>query len=134
MYSALKTAHVLLAAATIGGFILRGIWMIVDSPLLDHRATRVAPHIVDTLFLSTGIAMLVELSMNPLTQPWLLAKFAGLFVYIVLGTIALRRGRSRRSRIAAFAAAILVFVWITGVARSHSLASWLTLVGSQSMS
>jgi uncharacterized membrane protein SirB2 len=120
----------LLAVATIGGFILRGLWMIVESPLLDARAARTLPHVVDTLFLATGVAMLFDLSMNPLNQPWLLAKFAGLIAYIVLGTIALRRGRSKRARVTAFAAAVVVFAWISGVARSKSLASWLALVGT----
>jgi len=130
VYAILETTHVLLAVSTISGFVIRGLWMILDSPLLAARAVRTAPHVVDTLFLATGIAMLFESSMNPLTQPWLLAKFAGLVAYIVLGTIALRRGRSKRSRITAFAAAIVVFAWIAGVARSRSIESWLALGGS----
>ena len=129
MYAALKSAHVLLAVLTISGFVLRGAWMILESPRLDARATRILPHVADTLFLATGIALLFRLSINPLTQSWLLAKFAGLFAYILLGTIALRRGRTKRSRIVAFAMAIVVFAWIAGVARSRSLESWLALAG-----
>ena len=129
MYAALKTIHVLFAIVSISGFVLRGFWMLKSSPLLDAKPTRIAPHIIDTLFLLSGIAMLVIASMNPLTAPWMLAKFAGLIVYIVLGMIAIRRGPTLAIRTTAFAAAVAVFAWIYGVALSRSILSWLALLG-----
>ncbi len=125
MYLLLKTVHLICAAATICGFILRGYWMMMSSELLHRKATRIAPHIIDTLFLLSGIAMLYMLSLNPFTQNWLIAKFAGLIVYILLGTIAIRRGATMQIRLIAFAAAVAVFAYIVGVALSHSAASWL---------
>lgn len=114
-----------MAVATITGFVLRGYWMMTGSGELQHRITRIAPHVVDTLFLLSGIAMLVTLSLNPLSQSWLLAKFVGLIVYILLGTIAIRRGSTPQIRTIAFVAALSVFAYITGVALSKSPASWL---------
>ena len=128
MYLALKTVHVICATITISGFILRGIWMLRDSPLLQHKLTRIAPHVVDTLFLLSGIFMLVIAAMNPFTQPWLLAKFVALIAYIVLGTIAIRRGPTKNARAVAFVAAIAVFGYVIGVGMSRSPASWLALV------
>ena len=128
MYLALKTVHVICATITISGFILRGIWMLRDSTLLQHKLTRIAPHVVDTLFLLSGIFMLVIAAMNPFTQPWLLAKFAALIAYIVLGTIAIRRGPTKNARVVAFVAAIAVFGYVIGVGMSRSPASWLALV------
>ena len=104
---------------------MRGYWMIVESPWLQAKVTRIAPHIFDTLFLLSGIAMLFMASLNPLTQPWLLAKFAGLVAYIVLGTIAIKRGSTKQIRITAMVAALAVFAWIVGVAMTRSLLSWL---------
>lgn len=127
MYALLKNLHMIFAAATISGFVLRGYWMMTSSPLLQHRIARVAPHVIDTLFLLSGIGMLVVLSMNPLTQGWLMAKFGGLLAYILLGTIALKRGPTMRIRRVAFVAALSVFAYIVGVALSHSAASWLAL-------
>lgn len=101
--------------------------MLTSSALLEARPTRVVPHIVDTVFLLSGIAMLVMLSLNPLTQGWLLAKFGGLIAYIVLGVIALRRGHTRQIRIFAFIAALLAFAYIVGAALSRSPQSWLGL-------
>ena len=95
--------------------------------------TRIAPHIIDTLFLASGIALVVMLGLNPMQHSWLLAKFTGLFGYIVLGAIALRGGRTLRSgrtqriRVIAMLAAMAVYAYIVGVAFSKSPQSWLAL-------
>lgn len=125
-YLIIKYIHVIAAIATISGFLLRGYWMHAESPMLQHRVVKVAPHIVDTVFLVAGIAMLWILHLNPLKQAWLLAKFAGLAAYIVLGTIAIKRGPTKQIRTMAFVGAIAVFAYITGVALSKSPLSWLT--------
>ena len=76
MYTTLKTVHILCAMLTIAGFSVRGYWMMVEPQLLSGRLIRVAPHIIDTVFLLSGIAMLVMLSLNPLTQTWRAARAA----------------------------------------------------------
>ena len=124
-YLFVKNIHTLLALLTISGFVIRGYWMMTNSGNLQHRMTRVAPHILDTVFLASGIAMLVLLSLNPLSQSWLLAKFAGLIAYILLGTVAIRRGSTRQVRVPAFVGALSVFAYVVGVALSKSPASWL---------
>lgn len=124
-YLALKYLHILAAVLTISGFILRGVWMMTDSPKLELPITRISPHIVDTVFLLSGLAMVAMLSLNPLAHAWLIAKFAGIIAYIVLGTIAIRRGRTRDQRLIAFAAALSVFAYIVGAALTKSPASWL---------
>ena len=69
--------------------------------------------------------MLVMLSLNPLSQSWLVAKLTGLILYILFGTVAIRRGPSREIRIAAFVAALSMFGYVVGVALAKSPASWL---------
>lgn len=102
--------------------------MFVGSPLLHHRLTRIVPHIVDTLFLLSGVSMFVLLSLNPFREPWLVAKFVGLVAYIVFGVFALRRGSTKSTRAIAFVAAIAIFGYIVGVGLSRSPASWIALV------
>lgn len=126
-YLVLKFVHSIAALTTISGFLLRGYWMLSESPLLTHRLTRTVPHAVDAILLLSAIAMLWLLSMNPFTQAWLLAKFAGLFAYILLGTVALKRGPTKAIRSVAFVAAVAAFAYIAGVAMSKSPASWLAL-------
>jgi uncharacterized membrane protein SirB2 len=126
MYLTLKLVHMSCAMLTIAGFLVRGYWMMTDSALLQNRATKIAPHIIDTLFLLSGVAIIYVLNIQVMSQPWLLAKFAGLIVYIALGVIALRPGRSAQIRAIAFVAAVSVFAYIVGVAVTKSVTSWLT--------
>lgn len=123
-YLAVKYLHALAAIIAIAGFVVRGFWMISGSPKLELSITRVAPHVVDSLLLLSGIAMLVMLSLNPFTQAWLMAKFAGLAAYILLGTIAIKRGRTQEVRVLAFVGALSAFAYIVGAALSKSPASW----------
>ncbi len=124
-YLSIKNIHTLLALLTISGFVLRGYWMMTNSGRLQRRMTRIGPHILDTVFLGSGIMMLVLLSLNPLSQSWLLAKFAGLIAYILLGAVAIRRGSTRKVRLFSFVGALSAFTYVVGVALSKSPASWL---------
>jgi len=124
-YLLIKSLHLITGIATISGFILRGYWMMTQSDKLALKLTRIAPHIIDTLFLLSGIALVSMLQMNAFTQPWLLAKFAGLIAYIVLGTIAIKRGPTMQIRIIAFVGSLALFVYIVGVALTKSPVSWL---------
>jgi len=67
--------------------------------MLARRWVRVLPHVVDTALLASAIALAVALGQYPLVNGWLTAKLAGLLAYIVLGSIALKRGRTRKIRI-----------------------------------
>ncbi len=127
-YLATKYLHTVVALLTISGFVLRGFWMVRESPLLEHRLTRIAPHVIDTVLLVSGVTMLAMLSLNPLTEAWLVAKFAGLLLYILLGTLAIRRGPTKETRIVALVAAVAVFAWVIGVALAKAPASWLALM------
>ena len=125
MYTTLKLVHMTAATLTISGFILRGYWMLADSAILQHRLVRVLPHIVDTVFLLAGIGLIMSLHLPVLLPGWLQIKLAGLLLYIVLGTIALKRGKTKRIRAIAFALALITFAYVAGVALSKSAASWL---------
>jgi uncharacterized membrane protein SirB2 len=126
LYLILKYAHVAAAVTTISGFMLRGYWMLIDSNKLQHPVTRIAPHIIDTVFLLAGIGLIWLLHLEPLKQPWLLAKFTGLIVYVLLGTVAIRRGPTKQIRTIALAGAVAVFAYMAGVALTRSPLSWLS--------
>lgn len=115
-YSLLRLVHVATVYVTLALFLLRGVWMLRDSPRLAQRWVKIVPHLNDTLLLAAAIGMLVVAEMNPLAQPWLLAKILGLLAYIGLGTVALKRGRTKPLRVKAFVAALGVFAYIVAVA------------------
>ena len=127
-YFWIKSLHTIAAFATLSGFIVRGYWMVSRSDNLNRTVTRIIPHIIDTILLVAAIALVMTLQLNVFAQPWLLAKITGLVIYIVLGTIAIKRGPSRQIRVIAFVSALSVFAYILGVAMTKSPASWLTFL------
>lgn len=115
-YLALKELHVGSVIASYSLFVLRGMWMLRGSALLQQRWVKIVPHVVDTVLLATAVLLATTIRQYPFTSPWLTAKVAGLVLYIALGTIALKRGRTRPIRLAAWIAAQLTFFYIVAVA------------------
>ena len=119
-FSLLKQLHLTTLAITLALFILRGVWMMNASPLLQARWVRIVPHVNDALLLASGIGLAVLIQQYPLVHGWLTAKFFALVLYIVLGTLALKRGKTRGRRITAWIAALLVFGYMVAVAMTHN--------------
>lgn len=129
-YLALKQFHVTCVALSGCGFMLRGFWMLTDSPQLAKRWVRVAPHFVDTLLLVSAIALSLWSQQYPLAQDWLTAKVFGLFAYIGVGSIALRRGRDKPVRAVAWCAALMIFGYIVSVALARDPRGFLGWLGA----
>ncbi|RJG06882.1 regulator SirB [Noviherbaspirillum cavernae] len=115
-YLAVKHLHVTFAALSGILFFVRGLWMLADSGMLQRRWVKIVPHVIDTLLLVFALILVVWSGQYPFAQNWLTAKLLALVVYIVLGTIALKRGRTKSVRIAAFIGALLAFGYIVTVA------------------
>jgi len=118
-YLALKNLHLATLTITLALFLLRGAWMMADSPRLQARWVRIVPHVNDTLLLVSGIALGVLIQQYPLVDGWLTAKLFALIAYIVLGTFALKRGKTKPQRVTAWFAALLVFGYMVAVALAH---------------
>jgi uncharacterized membrane protein SirB2 len=115
-YLTLKLVHFASVAISYAFFVTRGVWMMRESPQLQQRWVKITPHVVDTVLLASAVALAVMSAQYPLKSGWLTAKVLGLVVYVVLGTIALKRGRTRSIRITAWIAAQAVFFYIVAVA------------------
>ncbi len=120
-HAVLKVVHQATVALSFAGFALRGGLMLADSPLLMRRWMRTWPHFIDTLLLASGIWMALNLHLNPVNSPWLASKLVALLVYIGLGFIALRLGRTRRQRVLALLGALLCFAYMLLVAFTRSV-------------
>ena len=119
-YTILKFIHVATAFISVVGFIIRGIWMIQSSSMLQERWVRIAPHINDTFLLVSAIALVMVTSQYPGPVMWVNAKIAALLLYIILGTVALNRGKTKRIRIISGFLALLTFAYIVMVAFSKN--------------
>jgi len=116
IYPLVKHVHMAAALLSFLGFTLRGIWMVMESDLLQAKLTRILPHIIDTVLLAAAIYLLVLLQINPLVTFWVAAKLLLLVAYIVIGTIALKRGRTKRTRVIALAVSIATIMAIFALA------------------
>jgi len=123
-YVSLKITHVTCVGISYTLFVVRGVWMMRDCALLQRRWARIVPHVVDTVLLASAIALALMSHQYPLANGWLTAKVAGLLIYIGLGTVALKRGKTRRARIAAWLAAQVVFFYIVAVALKRMPLPW----------
>ncbi|HZX25657.1 MAG TPA: SirB2 family protein [Telluria sp.] len=119
-YLTLKHFHMTCAAASGSFFFVRGLWMLAGSDMLGRRWVKVVPHVVDSLLLASAIWLAVWAHWLPTEQPWLLAKIIGLLVYIGLGTVALKRGKTLAVRASAFVLALLTFAYIASAAITKS--------------
>ena len=119
-YLILKHLHVTCVVLSGLGFCLRGWWMLRESPLRQHRLTRILPHIVDTLLLGSALTMAWMSGQYPFVQGWLTAKLCGLLAYILLGMMALKRGRTPAIRARYFGLALLAYAYIVSVALTRS--------------
>ena len=123
-YLALKHLHVTCVVLSGLGFSLRGWWMLTGSRLLQARLSRVVPHVVDTLLLGSALVMAWQSSQYPFAQSWLTAKFFGLLAYILCGTMALKRARTKRARVVFLVLALLSYAYIVGVALTRNPMLW----------
>jgi len=124
MIVTIKTIHVTCVVLSFTGFFIRGIWMLIDSSLLQQRWVKTVPHIVDTVLLTSAIILAVQMHFSPLEQPWLMAKIIALLVYIGAGMVALRFGRSKRERLYAWLFGLVTILYIVSVAFSKSVSGW----------
>ena len=120
--------HVTFVTISIVLFVLRGALMLAGSTWLQSPVLRVTPHVVDTMLLASALWLVSVLHLPFFQVPWLMAKVAGLIAYIVLGSLALRPGRSKPVRVAAFFAALVTVGWIVSVAIRHDPLGFLGLL------
>lgn len=123
-YEAIKQAHVLSVATSFTLFFLRGYWVLQGSAIMQQRWVRIAPHMVDTVLLGSAIWLAVLLNASPLEHPWLMAKIVALLIYIALGSIAIKRGKTKQIRTIAWITALLTFLYIVSVALTKTPLPW----------
>jgi uncharacterized membrane protein SirB2 len=116
-----KLIHVVCAFLSISGFVLRGFWMLSDSPWFSHRLTKILPHTIDSLLLFSAIAILYVTEINPIDHHWLLAKIFALFLYIIFGLMAFRFGKTKQQRVVAWVMALFAVAYIVQTAFTKNI-------------
>ena len=120
-YLQIKWVHVAAVIASGALFGLRGLLVWAGREQLAMWAPlRYLSYSIDTVLLTAALMLVTILHQYPFVHAWLTVKVLLLVVYIVLGTLALKRGKTMNQRRIWFVAALAVYLFIVSVARSHS--------------
>jgi len=118
-YLQIKAVHVATVLASGALFAVRGALVLAGVRWAMAAPLRYLSYSIDTVLLTAAMMMLTALKLNPFVLPWLATKLALLVVYVVLGSLALKRARSTRARAIFYAAALATFAFMYSVARAH---------------
>lgn len=131
-YPQIKQAHIVLVGCSGALFAARGagvVWLGARWPTAAWaRGLSVG---IDTLLLAAGVMLWTLLGLHPVRDPWLGVKLLLLLAYIVVGSLALKRGRTARRRRLAFVAALGLYAFMASVALAHrplGLLAWALCV------
>ena len=127
-YPEVRLTHIAAVIASGALFAFRGVLMLAGSRAANHIALRWLSYAIDTTLLTAALMLATMLRQYPFVHGWLTAKVLLLVVYIVLGSIALKRGRTRRGRALALIAALATYLSIIGIARAHHPLGWFRLL------
>ncbi len=118
-YLHIKMVHVALVSASGLLFALRGAAVLAGHSWPLRRALRLSSVAIDSALLAAGLVLWSLLALQPLRDPWLGAKLLLLLLYIVLGSLALKRARTQHGRAWAYVAALVCYLSMVSVALTH---------------
>jgi len=118
-YVDIKWVHICAVIASGSLFLLRGVGTLYGARWPMWAPLRFLSYGIDTVLLTAALMLVTILHQYPFVQAWLTVKVLLLAVYIVLGTFALKRARTPKSRAVCYVAALAVFLFIASVARAH---------------
>lgn len=114
----IKMIHLTFVLLAFTSFIGRVLLPMTHPDLLKQKAFKIAPHVIDTLLLLSGITLVFQGQWLSGDYGWLVAKIIALLVYIGLGVLVMRSQGT--TRWLAFAGAIACFIYIGIVAVSKN--------------
>ena len=134
-YLQVKWVHVAAVLCSGSLFLLRGALVQFGGARWAMAAPlRYGSYAIDTVLLTAALMLLTMLPHAMFANGWLLAKLGLLLGYVLLGSFALRRGRTAGMRRACFVAALVVFGCMLTVARTHHPLGPLRLLQAASYS
>src|SRR3546814_1651889 len=104
-YAQIKLVHIVAVLLSGGLFTLRGIAVLAGQRWPLAPPLRYLSYSIDTTLLTAALMLLTILPASMFANGWLTLKLVLLVVYVVLGTLALKRGKTRRVRAISFVAA-----------------------------
>ena len=124
-YPQIKQFHIFIALLSGSLFAVRGAFALGGARWPRALPVKWLSYAIDTSLLTAAMMLLTILPWAMFANGWLITKILLIFVYVVLGVLAMRPQRTRRARALYYAAALLAFAAIYGIARAHHPLAWL---------
>jgi len=108
----LKSIHLFFVVLSFASFTGRMGLTQIKPEWLQKKWLKIAPHIIDTCLLLSGVALVFYGQWLDKEHGWIISKLIILIAYVILGVIAMRSQGMKRWL--AFCAAIACFISIAG--------------------
>jgi len=110
----MKHLHLLFVLLTISSFVARIFLAEFKPEILQAKALKILPHIIDTVLLLSGLALVFQGDWLDGEMGWIISKVVLLVAYVGLGVVAMRSSGIKRW--IAFAGAVAAFATIAMIA------------------
>jgi len=119
LYYPVLYTHVTCVVLSISLFLFRCVLMLKNSELLQLKVVNRVPHFIDTILLGSALWLTLIIDQYPISNDWLTAKLTAVILYILVGAVALKRGKTKQIRVAALILSLLIILYIVSVAYFH---------------
>ena len=118
-YPQIKQFHI--ACVILSGvlFVVRALAALAGARWPMATPVRYLSYAIDSALLTAALMLLTILPSAVFANGWLLAKLIVLACYIVLGSYALKRARSRKARSLCLAGAVTAYLCAVSIALAH---------------
>lgn len=128
-YPQIKHFHIACVILSGALFVLRALAALAGARWPMAAPTRFLSYAIDTALLTAALMLLTILPSAVFANGWLLAKLIVLACYIVLGSFALKRARSRKARLICLAGAVTAYLCVVSIALAHHPLGFLRRLG-----
>ncbi len=124
-YPIVKQVHIASVIASGALFAMRGAAGLAGQHWPMSAPLRYLSYSIDSVLLTAALMLMTMLHVYPIAHDWLTVKLALLVLYIVLGSLAMKRAREWRQRFVSYSVALVVYLLMAGIARAHHPLGWL---------
>lgn len=118
-YPQIRWVHITCVVLSGALFFLRGTGVLAGAHWPMRLPVRIASYSIDTVLLTAALMLVTMLPGAVFANGWLTTKLVLLVFYIVLGSLMLKRARTRRARVLCFVAAAVTYLFMFSIARAH---------------
>ncbi|MFQ6372175.1 SirB2 family protein [Shewanella sp. YIC-542] len=116
LYPGVKYFHLLMIGLSVMFLSVRFVLKLAQSAWMERKLLKVAPHVIDTLLLLSGVVLCFMIKQYPFVDAWMTEKLGAVVAYIVLAIAAMNSARGKTFRIFAFLGALGWLVFAAKVA------------------